>query len=36
VQLAGELARQDRRHVFYSYEGLRHDFFTSADNATRQ
>jgi hypothetical protein len=36
VQLAGELERRDHPHEFYSYEGLKHYFSTSADNATTQ
>jgi hypothetical protein len=36
VQLAEELERRDHPHEFYSYEGLKHYFSTSADNATTQ
>ena len=36
VQLAEELERRDHPHEIYFYEGLRHYFSTSADNATTQ
>jgi hypothetical protein len=36
AQLADELERRDHPHGFYSYEGLKHYFSTSADNATTQ
>ena len=36
VQLAEELARRGHPHVFHTYEGLKHCFFTSADDATTQ
>ena len=36
VELAEELARQGHPHEFYAYEGLKHYFSTSADNATTQ
>jgi hypothetical protein len=36
VQLAQELDRRGHPHEFYSYEGLKHYFSTSADNATTQ
>jgi dipeptidyl aminopeptidase/acylaminoacyl peptidase len=36
VQLAGELDRRHHPHEFYSYDGLKHYFSTSADNATTQ
>ncbi len=36
VQLASELERRGLPHEFYSYEGLKHYFSTSADNATTQ
>jgi acetyl esterase/lipase len=36
VQLAEELARRGHPHEFYNYEGLKHYFSTSADNATTQ
>lgn len=36
VQLAGELERRGHPYEFYSYEGLKHYFSTSADNATTQ
>jgi dienelactone hydrolase len=36
VQLAEELERRGMPHAFYSYEGLKHYFSTSADNATTQ
>jgi dipeptidyl aminopeptidase/acylaminoacyl peptidase len=36
VQLAEELERRDHPHEFYAYEGLKHYFSTSADNATTQ
>jgi hypothetical protein len=36
VQLAEELARRAHPHEFYSYEGLKHYFSTSADNKTTQ
>ena len=36
VQLAAVLQRRDHPHAFYSYEGLKHYFSTSADNATTQ
>jgi dipeptidyl aminopeptidase/acylaminoacyl peptidase len=34
VQLAEELERRGHPYEFYSYEGLKHYFSTSADNAT--
>jgi dipeptidyl aminopeptidase/acylaminoacyl peptidase len=36
VQLAEELAHRGHPHEFYAYEGLKHYFSTSADNATTQ
>jgi dipeptidyl aminopeptidase/acylaminoacyl peptidase len=36
VLLAEELERRGMPHEFYSYEGLKHYFSTSADNATTQ
>jgi dipeptidyl aminopeptidase/acylaminoacyl peptidase len=36
VMLAEELERRGMPHEFYSYEGLKHYFSTSADNATTQ
>jgi hypothetical protein len=36
VQLDEALARRGHPHEFYSYEGLKHYFSTSADNATTQ
>ncbi|HSR34592.1 MAG TPA: prolyl oligopeptidase family serine peptidase [Anaerolineae bacterium] len=36
VQLAEELERRGMPYEFYSYEGLSHYFFTSADNETTQ
>ncbi len=36
VQLAEELERRGMPHEFYAYEGLKHYFSTSADNATTQ
>lgn len=36
VQLAEELERRGHPHEFYAYEGLKHYFSTSADNATTQ
>jgi hypothetical protein len=36
VRLANELERVGHPHRFYSYEGLKHYFSTSADNATTQ
>jgi dienelactone hydrolase len=36
VQLAEELTRRGHPHEFHSYEGLKHYFSTSADNATTQ
>jgi hypothetical protein len=36
VQLAEELGRRGMPYEFYSYEGLKHYFSTSADNATTQ
>jgi dipeptidyl aminopeptidase/acylaminoacyl peptidase len=36
VQLAEELTRRCHPHEFYSYEGLKHYFSASADNATTQ
>jgi hypothetical protein len=36
VQLAKELDRRGHPHQFYSYEGLKHYFSTSADNETTQ
>ncbi len=36
VQLAGELERRGHLYEFYSYEGLKHYFSTSADNETTQ
>jgi dipeptidyl aminopeptidase/acylaminoacyl peptidase len=36
VMLAEELKRQGMPYEFYSYEGLKHYFSTSADNATTQ
>ena len=34
VMLDQELTRRQMPHEFYSYEGLKHYFSTSADNAT--
>jgi hypothetical protein len=36
VRLAAEFERRGHPHEFYAYEGLRHYFSTSADNATTQ
>jgi dipeptidyl aminopeptidase/acylaminoacyl peptidase len=36
VELAEELERHGMPYEFYSYEGLKHYFSTSADNATTQ
>ena len=36
IQLAEELGRRGHPYEFYSYEGLKHYFSTSADNATTQ
>jgi dipeptidyl aminopeptidase/acylaminoacyl peptidase len=36
VQLAEELEQRGMPHEFYSYEGLKHYFSTSADNETTQ
>jgi len=36
VMLADELERRDMPYEFYSFEGLKHYFSTSADNATTQ
>ncbi len=36
VMLAEEMERRGMPHEFYSYEGLKHYFSTSADNATTQ
>jgi hypothetical protein len=36
IQLAEELGRRGMPYEFYSYEGLKHYFSTSADNATTQ
>jgi len=36
VQLTEELTRRGHPHEFYDYDGLKHYFSTSADNATTQ
>jgi dipeptidyl aminopeptidase/acylaminoacyl peptidase len=36
IQLADELERRGMPYEFYSYEGLKHYFSTSTDNATTQ
>ena len=36
VQLAEELDRRGMPHEFYTYEGLKHYFSTSADDAATQ
>ena len=36
VELDAELTRRQMPHEFYSYEGLKHYFSTTADNATTQ
>ena len=36
VELDAELTRRQMPHEFYSYEGLKHYFSTSADSATTQ